>query len=488
MLKAIALVARHEVIEAWRSWVIVTLGVAFTGLTVTAGIVAQAKYHADSAQRQRYQALVGTQFADQPDRHPHRVSHYGYLVFRPRAPLGFFDSGIESFVGTSLFLEAHRQNAANFSMAVQSGGSDRWHDLTPATVLQLFVPLFIFAVAGVSITREREGGTLPLLLCQGGSWASVVWGKLVGTLVLACAVLVPGVVLAWGWVAWRTDLAWTADVVSRAVALVLVHGVFLVVCSAVAVTVSAWHTTSRAALVTLVGFWFTLWIVVPRVLPALATALYAVPARAAFEAEVEARVMELGDSHNPDDPMFARLRAETLQRYGVARVEDLPFNYSGFVNQESEALTSDAYRVHVDRLNAVFRRQSALVAFAGVLSPYLAIRAASMALAGSDVAHHLEFERQAEAFRFDLVQALNGLHMREVVARQDRYGAVVNGAPTRQRISSDLFETLPTFDVRPPTLAWAIGQQAWGFLAGAMGAACALGALAWASTRRARLG
>jgi ABC-2 type transport system permease protein len=478
-------VARHELRLAWRTRSVAVLGAVLTLLALAAAVVGHARYADDAAQRQRYQALVGQQFSDQPDRHPHRVSHYGYLLFRPRAPLGFFDSGLESFAGTSIFLEAHRQNSANFSAAAQASGAERFGELTVATVLQVFVPLFVFVLAGVAVTRERESGTLPLLLCQGASFAQVLWGKLVGSLLVVAAVVAPAAVVSLGWLAAQAEVEWDADLIARAGLVMLVYAVFLAGCAAIAVTVSAWQSTSRGALVILVGLWFALWIVLPRVLPALATALYPVPARSAFDAEVEARVQELGDSHNPDDPVFARLREETLRRYGVSRVEDLPVNYAGVVMRESERHTASAYEEHRERLQAVYRRQERLVELAGLVSPYLAVRSISAALAGADTSHLFEFERQAEAYRYELIQSLNELHINEVEQALDRYGQVTNGAPSRQRIEAAFFDRLPAFTFARPPVSWTLRQHAVGLVTGTTGLAIVFAALAMAARRRA---
>jgi ABC-2 type transport system permease protein len=485
-LARIGSIAWHECRTAWRSRTIQALGIVLALLLGAAATVGHARFSAESAQRQRYQTLVGEQFAAQPDRHPHRVSHYGYLLFRPRAPLGFFDTGLESFAGTSIFLEAHRQNTANFSVASQGGGNDRFGDLTLALVLQFFLPIFVLAVAGVSITREREAGTLPLLLCQGVKWSDVVWGKWCGTLLLLAAVVMPGAVLAAAWLAFAVDTTLARDVVLRAAGLVGVHALFLAACAAIGIAASAWHHTSRAALVTLIAAWFGLWVILPRVLPVVATAVEPVPVRATFDADVEARVMELGDSHNPDDPVFARLRESTLRQYGVTRVEDLPFNYDGLVMAKGEEATTAAYREHLAQLQAAYRRQQRLVEWAGIVSPYIAVRLASMALAGSDVAHLFEFERQAEDYRYRLIQGLNDLHQNQVSHSQEQYGAVVNGAPSRGRIDAAFFDRLPTFEYVIPDPGWALAGQRGALLAGAFGMAVIFGMLAW-TARRGRL-
>lgn len=71
-----------------------------------------------NSNQSHYQKIVESQWEKQPNRHPHRASHYGYLVFREKYPLSAFDFGLNSFVGNSVFLEAHRQNTVNMSEAV----------------------------------------------------------------------------------------------------------------------------------------------------------------------------------------------------------------------------------------------------------------------------------------------------------------------------------------------------------------------------------
>jgi ABC-2 type transport system permease protein len=458
-------VAVHDMREAWRSRVIVVLGGILTLLVVGATVIGGLRHRIEADQRTRYEHLVASQWQAQPDRHPHRVSHYGFLVFRPTPPLGFVDTGVAAFTGASIFLEAHRQNTANFSAAAQAGSLQRFGDLTPAQVLQLLAPLLVFAAAGVSVTRERELGTLSLLVCQGVSWPTVLWGKVAAAWLIVVAALIPGTVVSVAW-ALAGGVLPDADAVLRASLLTVLQLLFLGICATVAVAVSAHHRTSRGALVTLVGAWVLLWVVVPRVLPWIAMSRYPVPARAAFDADVEGRVRELGDSHDANDPRFAAFQAQTLARYGVSRVEDLPVNYNGLVTAEGERLTTQAWREHLDRLLATYRRQARLVEWAAMADPYVAMRTVSMALAGVDVAHAIDFERQAEDYRFTLVQELNALHTHAVTHAKDRYdGGVEGGAPSRHRIDRAHFARISTFDYRRPSTGWAASRQPFGLAA-----------------------
>lgn len=107
-----------------------------------------------------------------PARHPHRVSHYGYLLFRPRPPLGFFDDGVTPQTGSTVFLEAHRQNSMNFADASQADAPLGFGTLSMALVLQLVVPLVVFMAAAGTVARDRQDGTLALLLAQGARWSA----------------------------------------------------------------------------------------------------------------------------------------------------------------------------------------------------------------------------------------------------------------------------------------------------------------------------
>ena len=46
----------------------------------------------------------------QGEKNPHSAAHYGVYAFKPRLALSFVDEGVDSFTGTSVWLEAHRQN------------------------------------------------------------------------------------------------------------------------------------------------------------------------------------------------------------------------------------------------------------------------------------------------------------------------------------------------------------------------------------------
>ena len=442
-------IAGGEWRTAFRSSSVIIIAVILGFALLSATLIGWQNFKTLNAEREKYREIVAQKWMKQPDRHPHRVSHYGYLVFRPKSDLSFFDFGIDNFAGISLFLEAHRQNTVNFSEAGFSSGMMRFGELSLAMVLQLLVPLLIFFLGFSSVTGERENGTLPILLCQGASRRDILFGKTLGICAVAFALLAPVVVLTLLLWAFLSEWRMSGDSLLRVGSLLVSYTVYFIVCAFAAVLVSAFHKTSRSALTTLVVIWILFCIVMPKATQTLGSKLYQAPSKSEFEAGLEEQISQEGDGHNPDDPKFVKLREDTLREYNVSKVEDLPFNYGGLVMAEGERISSGIFREHYEQLADTFRRQNRITELAGFINPYLAIRNLSMSLAGSDFANYSDFQTQAENYRYNLIQNMNELHKNEIKFAADR----------TQRVSSANFRDQPAFVYQPKSFAWVLENQ-----------------------------
>lgn len=438
---------RHRIV--WTATLILALAM------LAALYVGWQNYRTLERERELYQQTVADQWLNQPDRHPHRAAHYGYLIFRPKSPLSFFDAGVDSYAGTTIFLEAHRQNTANFSEARHSSGILRFGELNPAMILQMLVPLLIFFLGFAAITSERENGTLAILLAQGVSWREILLGKTLGIASLIFALLAPIVALAvLFWVAlnaWQLSL----DSALRIAVLIAAYAIYFLICAGVAILISAFHRTSRDALVTLVVIWILFLAVLPRAVQNFGANLYPTVAKAEFDRILEEEMSKYGDSHNPDDPKFAQLKKETLEKYNVADVKDLPFNYGGFVMSKSEEISSRVFRDRYQEVLQQFRRQNVVSEIAGFVNPYLATRHFSMGLAASDFSNYEDFQWQAEEYRYSMIQKLNELHTHEIKAANDR----------AQKVSREVWNDFPAFRFEQPTLAESLENQKIGIAA-----------------------
>jgi ABC-2 type transport system permease protein len=431
-------IAREEWRALARNRTGLIAGLLLVALVVTSALVSLDQRNAADAARARYQAMADAEFDAQPDRHPHRMVHYGQFVFRPLAPLAFFDAGVTGYTGSTIFLEGHRQNSANFSEARQSSLLIRFGELTPAFVLQTLAPLLAIFLAFGAVARERERGTLRVLLAQGVGGGQLLAGKVLGHGAAAMLIAAPAFAILLG----MALLGSTPMLPS--LLLVAGYAAYLLVWTLVAVLVSALARRPRDALLALVGLWLASVILMPRTLPEVAAAQIATPTRIETEITLKRELKAIGDSHNPDDPYFNDFRAKTLAKYGVARIEDLPVQYAGLVGMEGERLTTELYDRYAKETFAAEKAQSAVAAAFGVVSPLIAVRQLSMALAGVDLNGHQDFLDQAERYRYNLVQALNLMQVEQIP----------NVNPGEDpRISADNWSEAPDFAyVRPDAL------------------------------------
>jgi ABC-2 type transport system permease protein len=466
--RALPAVAMGEWRAMLRNQVAVAAGILMLALTLVAIVVSHERVGAVNAERARFQSTVDAQWANQPDRHPHRVVHYGHYVFRPLSPLAFFDFGVDPFTGSTLFLEGHRQNSANFSDAAQSSVLLRFGQLTPAFVLQVLTPLLIVFLAFGSVARERERGQLRLQIVQGVRGATLLLGKLAAHAGVALLLGAPAFIALVAIAVVHPAVAY------EAIALLAGYALYLLVWVVAAVLVSALLPRARDALLALVAGWIVTAILLPRVMPDIAAGDVGRPSRIETEVAIHERLAAIGDSHNPDDPYFKAFRARTLAHYGVARVEDLPVNYSGLLMAEGERMTSALFDEFMRADHARQTEESAIVHSASVVSPLIALRRMSTALSGTNLDSHARFLLEGERYRYAFVQRLNGLHVNVVTP---------TGAGD-ERIDKHHWEDTPRFGYAPAPFADVAARHAWpafALLGGWLLALCAIGG--WVAKR-----
>jgi ABC-2 type transport system permease protein len=441
-MSPLRLIAHDELRLMLRNRVAVIAFALLVLLTLVAVVTSWSHQQGVAELRARHQAAAEQAFDAQPDRHPHRVVHYGHFIFRPLGPLAAFDPGVDAFTGNSMFLEGHRQNSANFGDVRQSSLLVRFGQLTPAFMLQAVAPLLLIFLGYGAIARERERGTLRPLMLQGASRCQIVAGKL-GALGLVA--LLAGLPAMLGFVL----IAGQPGALAAPMAVIaLGYAAWLAFWAVAIVLVSTLVRRSRDALLALLALWAVVVVLLPRVAPDVASTAWPLANRLQTDIAIARDLRNMGDSHNPDDPYFARFKQSVLDRYGVQRIEDLPVNYKGLLALEGEKMTSGLFDRYASQSFTAQARQNALVSMIGVLSPAIALRDLSMAAAGTDFAGHRRFLEQAEAYRYDLVQRLNRLQAEAVSYANDT--ATDPGADRRKRVSEEHWQAMPEFAFRQP--------------------------------------
>ena len=114
---------------------------AIIGVMLLAALATAAQRYLDiSVERDSAQAIVTEQWLEQGEKNPHAAAHYGVYAFKPVTPLSFFDTGVSTYTGVSVWLEAHKQNDAEGQPAKDATAIARFGELTAAFTLQILLP------------------------------------------------------------------------------------------------------------------------------------------------------------------------------------------------------------------------------------------------------------------------------------------------------------------------------------------------------------
>ncbi len=401
----------------------------------------------------------------QGEKNPHSAAHYGIYAFKPRLPLSFLDQGVDPYTGTSVWLEAHRQNDFLMRPAQDATAGQRLGALTAAQVLQFLVPLLVILLAFGALAGERDQGTLRQVLATGVSRRELAVGKALGVAVALALLLVPAAILGAAAITLGSPGP-AAPPFARGTVLAVSYLAYFGVFVALSLAVSAWVRSARTALVALLGIWAFNGLVIPRVAVDLSKWLHPTPSAVEFARTLETEMREGVPGLQPPDRNATEARL--LEEHGVETVEELPLNLAGVQLQESEEYANQIFDRNHGSLWRQFERQGWVHEALSAVAPLLAVRTLSMGLAGTDVEQHRHFATAAESYRRDLMREMNG-----DLAQNSRTGDTYLAA-------ADRWAETPPFRYDAPSLGWVLRNRALSlamlglWLAGAFLAAGAL--------------
>lgn len=384
---------------------------------------------------------------NQGEKNPHSAAHYGTYAFKPKYPLSLVDQGVDKYAGTSIFLEAHKRNEAQFSAAADQTGLARFGDLTPDFMLLFIIPLLIILLGYNSFTKENEMGTLTLLKSQGASpkkWALGKWTALFLPILVLTAVLflVAGLILSnledFGVFSW-----------SSLFLMFLVYMVYYIIFINLTLFISAKTKKSGISLVVSLSIWILACLAIPKAASNLAEDSYPYPTRQEFAANVLKDKKQGLDGHNPWSKEAKLLEQEVLAEHGVDSLHKLPFNFDAYRMQKGEEHEAEIYFKHYNHLKDQFAKQSKVYKGLAAFSPYLPARFMSMAIAHTDYATHWNFADAAENYRIATQKFLN-----DDFAKNSAYGN------WGYRANADFWKQLPTFEYSPPNLGQILNKNA----------------------------
>ena len=437
-MKQILLIAADE----WRYWFRshLALGGAliFLVLVVATSLLSALRMDAEKHTRTLQQTEAEETFYAQPDRHPHRMVHYGHYLFRTPVPLALFDPGLDSITGQSIFLEGHRQNTVMFAESAASADFGGLSWLNPALVYQLFAPLIIILLGHGAVVRERESTALTPMLAAGIGGRTLLLGKVLALLSFIVLLLFP-------LMASCVIALFGGESVVALLSLFGIYGIYLAVWSTLTLIVSSTLQKRSMVLAIMTGLWLGLSLVLPSIAVNVATEAEPVAGKVETDLKMASDLRKVGDGHNANAPAFQQLRADLLAEYNVERIEDLPVNFRGLVATDAEEKLTKVLNDYADSRITAEKQQQEIIANFALLTPAIAIAFASRSIAGTDLDHYHRFQREAEALRYDFVQGLNRAHVEELSYEDDINRNKDEESWQRARVNSSNWQTLETF-------------------------------------------
>lgn len=411
-------------------------------------------WRAEEIERLSFESTQREQWENQGEKHPHRAAHFGFYLEKPELPLALFDSGVKPVTGQTLWLEAHTRSSFSFAPLEDAGAAAALGLTNGAEALQLLGPLLVIVAAYGSVAREREDGTLRLVLAQGISPLKWFLGKYLG---LAGGLSFVSIPLGLGLFAlcyFASPSSWDTDTVLRGMLMAVSHFVYLAIWLAIALSASACSRNARQALAALFALWILGGILAPRIASFTASSLDPTPSVANWKLQAgDAFGNGLGDESGWSDQL-AELERVTLDKYNVDTLDELPVGFSG-IRMLAMSAFSDRISDHFQgELEDIYAVQEKWRLSASLLGPYLAMRNVSQGMAGMDWAHYLHFADEAETYRRTVVRDLDQLLEERLVGDRWEIG-----------FDREIWEIVPKFEYVKPDLNWSLANSAGGFAA-----------------------
>jgi ABC-2 type transport system permease protein len=401
------------------------------------------------------QAKTYQQWLAQDPKSPHSAAHYGLYAYKPRTLLSIIDPGMEDYLGSAVWMEAHNQNEVKLRAVQDAGVFARYGKLNVAYLWQYLLPLIIILLVFNSVSAEYESGTLRMVLSTQLSARQFLLGKIAGQYLgvmlwfFLPALLVGGVVM----IQQAKGQEWSAALPGFT-NMALFYGLYLGLFSTLGVLLSAYLRHSNAVLLSLLGFWALGGMLLPRVGSAVAKQMHPSPSAILFTEKVLNDREKGPDGQGSYEKFQEQVKVKALVQYGVDSIEALPVSFAGLALQAGEERDWKVYDQYYGQLFRTFQKQDAFLARLNLFSPMLLLRSISQGFAGTDLNKHLDFTHQAEQKRREIQSLMNEDQMQNGVGKERGYLA-----------DAKLWQQVNQFQYQAPNWYQQVKQQAWNLFA-----------------------
>lgn len=391
-------------------------------------------YELLQTQKQQVEKSERDRWLNQGKKGPHSAAHYGVYIIKPDTALSVLDPGLSDYQGEVLRLEAHKQNDTLFRNIQDAIQMQRFGELNPAFILQTLLPLLIILIGFHSIAAERESGTLKQLLANGLCPKKFFTAKVLALAGFSLLFFTPVVLYIIYSFLFGDNL-----LVDRSVLFIVSYGVYIFIWSLLTLIVSSYARTSRSALIILLVIWGGSCLLIPKF--AIENAIQQYPAESSqvFQSKLESEIYTPARQEAID-----KFKKNTLDKYGVDHVDELPFVWAGAQLQFGEQFSDKIFDRLFGQRQQQFEAQSLHYQNAAIFSPFIALQTISMSAAATDLAHHQLFTNAGETHR-RLIQTTLNNDLKDNGLRSIKHNKSYQG-------DHHLWEKIPDFTYQYPKI------------------------------------
>ncbi|MEM9922020.1 MAG: DUF3526 domain-containing protein, partial [Bacteroidota bacterium] len=432
-------IIKNEWYYLGRNKVLLGVSLGFLSVLLLSVFLGKQQSSEQASQFEAAQQKMRQQWESIDAMNPHSAAHYGTYVFKPFNLLSSLDEGVSSVTGNVLRVEGHVQNEIVHSEASQMQVVSKFGKLKSSLLLQYILPLLLLFLAFHTVSSEKQSGRLKLLVLQGAKPATLIWAKtlsawLYGMILLTTTVLVYSLFNLQNI---------NAEIANRTLLFYLSYAFYYFIITGLTVFFSARWQSATIALTSMLGIWIIWTIFLPNILLSSVEKWHTLPSRNDFQASMKEDRSKGIDGHNPADERGKELEEQTLLKYGVDSLSQLPINFDGLRMQADEEYGNQVWDKHFGNLRDVFAQQKQTYQLAGIFNPFISLQNTSMGFAASDNLHHQEFLVQVENYRRDFIKLLNDKHA---------YGGSKKG-DWGWKADNEFFKSVPDYEYQPIGLA-----------------------------------
>ena len=380
--------------------------VLIISLWAVAATISYQQYKNEQIIRSEYQEYHRQMWINQDPKNPHMAAHYGTFAFKPANPLSIFDRGINTYSGSFIYLEAHRQNDFVCSSAQNSSVFLRMGELNLSFLFQIVVPLLLLTFSIGMFNQEKTTGLLHFIEVNLLSKQQLLLCKSLALLFLSSIIYCSLYILTLIFTA-ILGVNWNSDHLCALFFLLILQLCFSYILILLFLFIAFKAKDLKQSTIISLSVLILLFFILPRFAVNIANNLYALPSNLTFKEEVKKDVEKGVDGHAKGEDRQRLLIDSVLKANHVDSTHKLPMNIEGILLLKGEEHSADVYNKHFYELKKNILKQQQMAELISLLSPYLLIKNLSMSICRTDLESEFSFRQQAEHYRYYFVQELN---------------------------------------------------------------------------------